>query len=98
MVSQKVILRGTMGYLAGICIGLIGAGVATIISPINIWFKIFGVIGLFSASLGTLYSLYETHKQYKLLMSVEEIKEEDIKELLKKEVKKQNGSVTKTQE
>lgn len=91
MVSQKTILRGIIGYQVGILIGLFGGLIVMLFMPMNIYLKIFTVIGLFSASLGTMYSLYEVYKQYKLTMMVEEFNNE--KEVIEKNATTKNKEI-----
>ena len=68
--NQKLEYRIMLGYQAGILIGLLGAAIVVTISPMQLWIKIFSVIGLFSASLGTLWGLIGTYKQYKTFMEL----------------------------
>jgi hypothetical protein len=81
MVQQKIILRAMLGWTSGIVLGMYGALMVIIIMPMNIYLKIFTVIGLFSASLGTLYSLYETYRQYKIVMAMEELSKPELDNL-----------------
>lgn len=63
--KQKLILRATIGWMAGMLIGMLGGAIVSIVFMTNIWLKIFTGIGLFSASLATLYGLLTTIAQYK---------------------------------
>jgi hypothetical protein len=83
MVSQKVIMRGMIGYQIGILIGLFGGMIVILLtSQMNIWLKVFTVIGLFSASIGTLYSVWETIKAYNTFVMIENLQEyKDIREV-----------------
>jgi len=85
MINQKTIYRAMIGWQAGIIVGMLGAMVTMVILPLNIWIKIFSVIGLISASLGTIYSLWQTWLQYKSYLAV--TKDSSIEEI-QKEIKK----------
>lgn len=80
--NQKTIMRAMIGWSIGILIGMYGALAVLIIMPMNIWLKVFTVIGLFSASIGTLYSVWETIKAYNTFVMIENLQEyKDIREV-----------------
>lgn len=75
--NQKLEFRIMMGYMAGILCGTAGAGIVILFSNMLLWIKIFSVIGLFSASLGTLWGLIGTIRQYKTFIEMTKPKAED---------------------
>lgn len=77
MISQKTIFRAMLGYQSGILVGMMG-GMTFIVffSGISIWLRVFSAIGMVSASLGLLYSLWTTWQQYKnYLLTEKEMKD-----------------------
>lgn len=87
--KQKTIIRAMLGWISGILIGMYGGIVVIFFMQMNSWLKFFTLLGLVSASLGTLYSLFETYKQYKLIMAMELLTKDE------KEVNKQNENEIK---
>lgn len=65
------LIRAMLGWTIGILIGMYGALIVIFFMPMNIYLKIFTLIGLFSASLGTLYSLFEIYQRYKMISAGE---------------------------